>query len=304
MFPSKQKIENSFESPEMDFNASVAWVGTFTGGLLFVAPILTIRKLAVARDVGAMTCVYYAMQLMNCVAWSSYGSLVGSSAVIACNVWGGATAIYCALTYLRILRVGEAEGRKNAVVTYERSFRLCGMALGISVVFCIFVLMTATMSMNAAKSAAGLVAGTLSVIMLASPLESVKHIISAKNADVLSPPTIGMALINGIIWTFYGVLTTDPFIAVPNALGLIFTILLGSLLLRFGRGGGLRPTSPHLGAVRVTAVPMDTPQADGMAQDTQVIATPTQPSAEPLPISLALNRSLGSSAVVEAPKEV
>ncbi|CUG91890.1 sugar efflux transporter, putative [Bodo saltans] len=289
----------------MDFNTAVSWIGTVTGGLLFIAPIVTIRKLAAAKDVGAMTCVYYIMQLLNCVAWTSYGSLVGSGAVVVCNLWGGATAIYCALTYLRILRVGEAEGRKNSHVTYDRSFRLCGVALAISVGFCVILLIAASMSMNTANSIAGLVAGTLSVSMLASPLESVKHIIASKSAEVLSPPTLAMALLNGFVWTFYGLLTTDPFIAVPNGLGMIFTTLLGSLLLRYGRGSGVRLTSPNLAAVRVTAVPLDTPQtSDGAAKETQVIATPTDPSAEPLPISLALNRSMGGSTVIEAAKEV
>lgn len=203
---------------------------------MLAAPILTAKKFTAAKDVGALTITYFCCQFLNCTGWTVYGLLIQSAPVSLCNVWGCCVSAYCCVKFLITVKAMEISGRSPISTNYVKSFRIAIYAAVASLLIVLLITLVASTNEPAATVICGAFSAAFSVVMLASPVELVRHIVTTKSADVLSPQTIGMALINAIIWFLFGLVRADPFITVPNLLGGSFTFFLGCLLLRYGSG--------------------------------------------------------------------
>ncbi|XVE64650.1 hypothetical protein DITRI_Ditri07aG0117600 [Diplodiscus trichospermus] len=75
----------------------------------------------------------------------------------------------------------------------------------------------------------GIIAILFNIMMYAAPLSVMKLVITTKSVEYM-PFFLSLAsLANGVAWTTYAFLPFDPFIAVPNGLGTLFS--LAQLLL-------------------------------------------------------------------------
>ncbi|EPY31558.1 hypothetical protein STCU_03395 [Strigomonas culicis] len=95
--------------------------------------------------------------------------------------------------------------------------------------------MYTTLGAGVTATVNGLAGGCCSVFMLSSPLMMAKDIIKNKNAEGLQPVTMTFATANSLLWTLYGLLKSDPYIAVPNTLCSFACFFQFFLLLRYGR---------------------------------------------------------------------
>ncbi|KAL7695717.1 Sugar efflux transporter for intercellular exchange [Lotmaria passim] len=207
--------------------ASVCMVGS---------PVITVNNMRKANSIGVMTITFFCAQFLNCNVWAMYGAQMQAAPVIICNTIGGAIAAYCILTFLTVARIEEKSGHALQSTTY-RAALLTAVFTCALVVF-IMLLMLFLMnykSLSVSSQLNGIMGGFCSVFMLSSPLGMAKDIIKNKNAESLQPVTVVFATLNSVLWTLYGVLKLDVYIALPNALCTLACIFQAFLLLRYGR---------------------------------------------------------------------
>jgi len=218
-----------------------AFGGPIASCCLLSAPILTIRKLQAARDTGGLSPNYFVFQFLASAFWLIYGLLVSSVSIMVCNGWGVVVAAYCMMGFLGVLGVMETEGRPSPVSTRAEATKKSIITFGGSVAFALILAAVASSSESVASTICGLVSAGLSTAMLASPLESIKQIFAVKSAAILSPVTIGAAIVNCALWVLYGLCRSDPFVITPNSLGLLSSVVLMGLVVRFGTKPPLQP---------------------------------------------------------------
>ncbi|MCO5595041.1 hypothetical protein L7F22_049078 [Adiantum nelumboides] len=96
----------------------------------------------------------------------------------------------------------------------------------------------------------GTIAAVLNTAMYAAPLAAMKNVIETKSVESMPFLLSLCTLINSCLWAIYGILKKDPFIIVPNALGVVFGILQLTLYARYhdyqrapGNGSTNAPTN-------------------------------------------------------------
>ncbi|KPA81553.1 hypothetical protein ABB37_03897 [Leptomonas pyrrhocoris] len=183
-----------------------------------------------------MTITFFCAVFLNCNVWAMYGAQITAAPVIICNTIGGAIAAYCILTFLTVARIEEKSGRVLQSTTYRLA--LMTTLFTCLLVVCIMILMLCLMNFKSlflSSQLNGIMGGFCSVFMLSSPLGMAKDIIKSKNAESLQPVTVASATVNSILWTLYGVLRLDIYIALPNALCTLACFFQIFLLMRYGR---------------------------------------------------------------------
>ena len=217
--------------------ASVCMVGS---------PVITVNNMRKANSIGVMTITFFCAQFLNCNVWAMYGAQMQAAPVIICNTIGGAIAAYCILTFLTVARIEEKSGHALQSTTY-RAALLTAVFTCALVVF-IMLLMLFLMnykSLSVSSQLNGIMGGFCSVLMLSSPLGMAKDIIKNKNAESLQPVTVVFATLNSVLWTLYGVLKLDVYIALPNTLCTLACFFQVFLLLRYGRHPPAVVTTKH-----------------------------------------------------------
>ncbi|CUG91889.1 sugar efflux transporter, putative [Bodo saltans] len=218
----------------MELVTAVSWLGTATGVVLLSAPITAVRDLAASGDVGAVTCSYYVVQLLNCTSWVVYGLLVEAYAVAVSNLWGALVAIYCILVFMHTLRIAEIAGKKNPWTTYINSLRR--VKIIVMLIMCLLLTINhvlQTYGRQLASHAVGTFSGFTGVLMLAAPLERIRHIITTKSATVLSVHVTFWGIVNRSTWVCFAIMAHDRYILVPNSIGLLVGGVSGVLLCWF-----------------------------------------------------------------------
>ena len=207
--------------------ASVCMVGS---------PVITVNNMRKANSIGVMTITFFCAQFLNCNVWAMYGAQMQAAPVIICNTIGGAIAAYCILTFLTVARIEEKSGHALQSTTYHAALMAAVVAAAaVTGVLVLVLVLLNFVSLGLVSQLNGIMGGFCSVFMLSSPLGMAKDIIKNKNAESLQPVTVVFATLNSVLWTLYGVLKLDVYIALPNALCTLACIFQAFLLLRYGR---------------------------------------------------------------------
>ena len=207
--------------------ASVCMVGS---------PVITVNNMRKANSIGVMTITFFCAQFLNCNVWAMYGAQMQAAPVIICNTIGGAIAAYCILTFLTVARIEEKSGHALQCTTYHAALMAAVVAAAaVTGVLVLVLVLLNFVSLGLVSQLNGIMGGFCSVFMLSSPLGMAKDIIKNKNAESLQPVTVVFATLNSVLWTLYGVLKLDVYIALPNALCTLACIFQAFLLLRYGR---------------------------------------------------------------------
>eukprot|EP00055_Hartaetosiga_balthica_P003580 m.8304 g.8304 ORF g.8304 m.8304 type:complete len:303 (+) comp3078_c0_seq1:225-1133(+) len=185
---------------------------------LQVSGASTSRQIVKEKSVGALSILPSLSLFTNCCIWSWYGFLVDDLPVMLPNLSGIAfgaiyTAVY--LKYTDKVPVSMLVG-SGAIISAISATALLG-------------------NTETVVPYIGLVGDVLAVILMASPLATIKTVIKEKSTRAL-PFAISFAtLLNASSWTMYGSLVMgDPLIWVPNALGLGAALVQMSLFMKYG----------------------------------------------------------------------
>jgi solute carrier family 50 protein (sugar transporter) len=81
----------------------------------------------------------------------------------------------------------------------------------------------------------GIFADIMAVIMFGSPLMLMGDVIKMKNSEIIAAPMAVSGLVNGALWTAYGIMQSDYYVLVPNAIGGILCFVQVMLVIIFPR---------------------------------------------------------------------
>ncbi|KAL4155964.1 hypothetical protein PRNP1_008063 [Phytophthora ramorum] len=81
----------------------------------------------------------------------------------------------------------------------------------------------------------GIFADIMAVIMFGSPLMLMGDVIKSKNSEIIAAPMAFSGLVNGALWTAYGIMQDDYYVLVPNAIGGLLCFVQVVLVLVFPR---------------------------------------------------------------------
>eukprot|EP00667_Euglena_gracilis_P023439 EG_transcript_26436 len=187
------------------------------------------------------------MQLLNCVSWMVYAILAKDLFVWWSNMPGLMLTLFYVSTILTLA------GEKGHVAVTAKVERILGMGI-----FCL-LMEICTIAFGITDAAdrqllAGLMANTFTALMFLAPTLNVAQAIRERSAAAFVVPLVIVTLLNCSMWVGYGLLAKkDPFIYVPNAVGVVTALIQSAVIVLFGRSKDGRrvslaehhPISPH-----------------------------------------------------------
>jgi solute carrier family 50 protein (sugar transporter) len=191
----------------------------------FVSPIPVFRRIISERSVGGLPLLPYSTMFVSGLLWCTYGLLIDNSAVWLSN----SAPVFFGATYTAIfMKYCPADAQW---LPGTKSMHLLGMALAVAFV-------GGTVFTQERESAASIIASVaicMVVIMFAGPLTVMRSVIQEKSTKNLPFPMMVATVANCALWTFYGAeIIHDPYITIPNGLGLISGLAQAALFMRYG----------------------------------------------------------------------
>ncbi|KAG1712965.1 hypothetical protein DVH05_000695 [Phytophthora capsici] len=86
----------------------------------------------------------------------------------------------------------------------------------------------------------GYFADVMAIIMFGSPLMLMGDVIKTKNSEIIAAPMAISGFVNGALWTVYGIMQTDYYVLVPNAISGLLCLVQVILVVVFPRKTGSR----------------------------------------------------------------
>ncbi|KAG2712432.1 hypothetical protein I3760_04G125600, partial [Carya illinoinensis] len=173
--------------------------GNITALFLFLAPIITFKRIIQNKGTEKFSGVPYVMTLLNCLLSAWYGlPFVSPNNLLVSTINGSGAAIE--LIYVAIFLI-YAPKREKAKI------------------FGIFSFVVLVFSIVALGMFCGFAASIFSIIMYASPLSIMRTVIKTKSVEFM-PFFLSLSVfLCGTSWFVFGLLGRDPFVFVQNGLG-------------------------------------------------------------------------------------
>ncbi|VFQ97861.1 unnamed protein product [Cuscuta campestris] len=212
--------------------------GNITGLFLFLAPMITFKRVIQKRSTEEFSGIPYVMTLLNCLLSTWYGLPFISPNNILVSIINGTGAGLEAIYVLIFLIY--APKREKA--------KISGL---LSVVLAIFaaVALVSLLALhhNARKLLCGFAAAIFSIIMYGSPLSIMRTVIKTKSVEFMPFFLSLFVFLCGTSWFIYGLLGKDPFIAVPNGVGSLLGMvqLILYTIYRDNKGKDKKATGDH-----------------------------------------------------------
>ncbi|KAG6657966.1 bidirectional sugar transporter SWEET1-like [Carya illinoinensis] len=185
--------------------------GNITALFLFLAPIITFKRIIQNKGTEKFSGVPYVMTLLNCLLSAWYGlPFVSPNNLLVSTINGSGAAIE--LIYVAIFLI-YAPKREKAKIFGIFSF----VVLVFSIVALVSLL--ALKAGNTRGMFCGFAASIFSIIMYASPLSIMRTVIKTKSVEFM-PFFLSLSVfLCGTSWFVFGLLGRDPFVFVQNGLG-------------------------------------------------------------------------------------
>ncbi|KAL0479753.1 hypothetical protein AKO1_007547 [Acrasis kona] len=210
----------------------LAVVGAILNIFLFVSPWKTVKKVQeqYGKEVSASplspinaqftqhqdsfsTFPFFCMTI-NCLFWVSYAFLIEDYVILICNGIGLFLSFYYHFEIHKVI-----DNKRNYFYKLAASFSVYLLGMIVSFLF--------NPETEVAASRLGFICATAAILMIGSPLSSIKYVIEKKNAESIPLLLAVAATANSLNWTLYGLVLSNPNIYVPNGVGTV----LGSIQL-------------------------------------------------------------------------
>lgn len=177
---------------------------------LFLAPMITFRRIVKNKSTEEFSGVPYTMTLLNCLLSAWYGLPFVSPHNILVSTINFTGATIETIYVLVFIIFAPKKGRKKMLV-------LLGLVIA---VFATVVLVSLlALHGKGRKLFCGLAATIFSICMYASPLAIMRLVIKTKSVEYMPFFLSLFVFLCGTSWFIYGLLGRDPFVAVPNGFG-------------------------------------------------------------------------------------
>ena len=204
-----------------DFSDAVAGVigagGDVTAILLFLSPVPTFLKIIRERSTMSFSIFPYLSGLWNCFLWSLYALPVITEdrlTPLICNSIG----LGLQIAYLALFIAFCPKDQRRHTALLVLACAAPPFILGLS------VLGIWSAPPNTYTYALGWLALLVNIAFYASPLRVVGLVIRTKSVEFMPLPMTVCCLLCSSFWTAYGGYVCDPFIAVPNAAGVVLGV--------------------------------------------------------------------------------
>eukprot|EP01102_Stenamoeba_stenopodia_P007815 TRINITY_DN2207_c0_g1_i2.p1 TRINITY_DN2207_c0_g1~~TRINITY_DN2207_c0_g1_i2.p1 ORF type:complete len:274 (+),score=31.49 TRINITY_DN2207_c0_g1_i2:102-824(+) len=191
--------------------------GVFTSTLIYAAPYNDVRKIDPTQGLGTLNPIPYAFIVANTLSWLLYGFLIRDYFIVGSNLAGLPLGIiYCLLCFA-------ARPLRSA-----RNIMLAIIGIGTPAVFLgdafAFIMVNPT-DPTTAKTISGWICIVVLCFFYTSPLATFYKVITTRDASSFSVSLSSACIVNTSLWTVYGLFTNDPYVWVPNAIGLVVSII-------------------------------------------------------------------------------
>ena len=186
------------------------WVGTALALYFYIAPIVPFLKVIK----GEMTWkqspgVLLLCSFLNCILWSDYGLITNQFSIYLANGLGGTIT----LIYITIFLIHVAD-RKVLLSLFYNFFLICCI---VEIYFVFYYLVPFKVT--------GIIANVFNVLMYAAPGEKIYQICKGASYQLIPIwSTIGGTACS-TSWMCYGIYQKDYYVVIPNALGVLASIV-------------------------------------------------------------------------------
>ncbi|KAG9457279.1 hypothetical protein H6P81_001787 [Aristolochia fimbriata] len=184
--------------------------GNATALFLFLAPLITFRRIVKSKSTEEFSGIPYVTTLLNCLLSAWYGLPFVSPHNLLVSTINGTGALIESI-YVVVFLV-YSRGKVRAKI------------LGLFLLVLSFFALVALVSLFALhgqkrKLFCGFAAAIFSICMYASPLSIMRMVIRTKSVEYMPFFLSLFVFLCGTSWFIYGLLGSDPFITVPNGFG-------------------------------------------------------------------------------------
>ncbi|XP_057975143.1 bidirectional sugar transporter SWEET1 isoform X2 [Malania oleifera] len=235
--------------------------GNATALFLFLAPIITFKRIIKGKSTEQFSGIPYVMTLLNNLLSAWYGLPFVSPHNLLVSTVNGTGAVIES-TYVLIFLIYAPKKEK---------VKIAGLLTFIVAVFAAVVLVSLfALHGSGRKLFCGLAATICSIIMYASPLSIIRTVIKTKSVEFMPFFLSLFVFLCGTSWFVFGLLGRDPFIAVPNGFGCglgAVQLILYAIYRDVKREAGAAGPQKKSGSADVSSVEMG--YANGARQDPQ-----------------------------------
>lgn len=194
----------------------VGIIGNVISLFLFLSPVPTFVRIWKKKSVEQYSAVPYLATLVNCLVWTLYGlPIVHPGSILVVTINGSGTAIECAYIILFLI-FSDKKKRLKVVLFVLLELIFIGVLT--------LLVLTVAHSHKKRSMIVGTICILFNIMMYASPLAVMKLVITTKSVEFM-PFFLSLAsLANGVAWTTYALIRFDPFITIPNGLGILFGV--------------------------------------------------------------------------------
>jgi solute carrier family 50 protein (sugar transporter) len=197
----------------------------YMGVVCFLAPLPTIRQVARDKTVGNLPLLPYSSMVSNSFVWVMYGLLKKAPSVLYSNAIGVTLGAYYFYTFTQFC----GPMASNLPGTVSQHLR------GASAIILFNVFLAGWMSKESASEIIGKEGVLFCIILFASPLAALKHVIVSKSAASIPLPFTVACLFNCAAWSVVGIWQMQDFnIYFPNLMGLSCAIAQMGLKVVYG----------------------------------------------------------------------
>ncbi|KAH6782580.1 Nodulin MtN3 family protein [Perilla frutescens var. frutescens] len=177
---------------------------------LFLAPLITFKRIVKKRSTEQFSGVPYVMTLLNCLLSAWYGMPFVSPNNLLVSTINGTGALIESV-YVIIFLIFAPKKEKSKIL---------GMFMLVLAVFATVVLVSLlALHSNPRKLFCGIAATVFSIIMYGSPLTIIRMVIKTKSVEFMPFFLSLFVFLCGTSWFIFGLLGKDPFVAIPNGFG-------------------------------------------------------------------------------------
>ena len=186
------------------------WVGNALALYFYIAPIVPFVKVIKGQMTWKQSPgVLLLCSFLNCILWSDYGLITNQFLLYLANGLGGTIT----LIYITIFLIHVAD-RKVLLSLFYNFFLICCI---VEIYFVFYYLVPSKVT--------GIIANVFNVLMYAAPGEKIYQICKGASYQLIPIwSTIGGTACS-TSWMCYGIYQKDIYVVIPNALGVLASIV-------------------------------------------------------------------------------
>ncbi|KAI5650184.1 hypothetical protein M9H77_36189 [Catharanthus roseus] len=184
--------------------------GNISALFLFLAPLITFRRIMKNKSTEQFSGVPYVMTLLNCLLSTWYGLPFVSPNNLLVSTINGTGAVIESI-YVLIFLIFAPKKEKGKILAL--------LTLVLAVFAAVVLISLLALHSHTRKLFCGLASTIFSIIMYASPLTIIRLVIKTKSVEFMPFFLSLFVFLCGTSWFVFGLIGKDPFVAIQNGFG-------------------------------------------------------------------------------------